>query len=73
MKTAVGYSRYSSISQGDYFILCESVNKAIKNKYITDKVHEYNKIIPKDKAFKTAMNTVDFARFEREKGAYIKE
>ncbi len=60
-------------SIGNYFILCESVNKAIKNKYIADKVHEYNKIISKDKALITEMNTVDFARFEKEKGSYIKE
>lgn len=60
-------------SIGNYFILCESVNKTIKNKYITDKVHEYNKIIPKDKGLKTAMNTVDFVRFESDKGTYIKE
>ena len=60
-------------SIGNYFILCESVNKTIKNKYITDKVHEYKKIIPKDKALITAMNTIDFNKFEAEKGDYIKE
>lgn len=58
---------------GNYMLLAEAINKKIKNKYITDKVYEYNKIIPKDLILKTVMNTVDFARFETEKENYIKE
>lgn len=58
---------------GNYLILCESVNKAIKNKYIADKVPEYKKIIEKDRGLITEMNTVDFDKFEIEKASYIKE
>ena len=49
-----------------------AVNKKIKNKYITHKIVEYEKIIPKDIGLKTEMNTVDFNRFENEKENYIK-
>ena len=58
---------------GNYMLLAEAVNKKIKNKYITDKVHEYNKIIPKDLILKTQMNTVDFVKFEQDKELYIRE
>ena len=58
---------------GNYMLLAEAVNKKIKNKYISDKVHEYNKIIPKDLILKTQMNTVDFAKFEQDKEIYINE
>jgi len=56
---------------GNYLLLNENVNKKIKNKYITQKVVEYNKIIPNDIALKTEMNKVDFGRFENEREKYI--
>ena len=56
---------------GNYLLLNESVNKRIKNKYINAKLVEYEKIIPKDIALKTEMNTVDFTRFEIEREKYI--
>lgn len=57
---------------GNFMLLNEAVNKKIKNKYITHKIVEYEKIIPKDIGLKTEMNTVDFNRFENEKENYIK-
>jgi hypothetical protein len=56
---------------GNYLLLNESVNKRIKNKYITQKIVEYDHIVPKDLALKTEMNTVDFVRFEQEREEYI--
>lgn len=58
---------------GNYLLLNEEVNKKIKNKYITDKVDEYNKIIPKDLMLQTKVNTVDFKEFEDRKIDYITE
>lgn len=58
---------------GNYILLNEEVNKKIKNKYIDDKLIEYNRIIPHDLILQTAMNTVDFSRFKNEKGNYIKD
>lgn len=58
---------------GNFIILNEEINKKIKNKYIIDKVNEYNKIIPKDKSLQTSMNTVDFVKFENEGKDYIKK
>lgn len=58
---------------GNYLLLNGSVNKSIKNKYITDKIIEYNKIIPKDLTLKTELNTVDFDDFAKRKGEYIFE
>lgn len=58
---------------GNYLLLNEEVNKKIKNKYITDKVFEYNKIISKDLMLKTKINTVDFDEFENRKIDYITE
>ena len=57
---------------GNYLLLNEEVNKKIKNKYITDKVPEYDKIIPNDLMLQTPINTVDFVKFENEKMEYIK-
>lgn len=58
---------------GNYLILNEAVNKKIKNKYITLKKIEYDRIIPNDKFLQTRSNTVDFVRFEREGKKYIAE
>lgn len=58
---------------GNYLLLNESVNKKIKNKYLDEKLDEYNRIIPRDITLKTAMNTVDFTKFESEKEKYIFE
>lgn len=58
---------------GNYLLLNEEVNKKIKNKYITEKVFEYNQIIPKDLMLQTKINTVNFDEFESRKMDYIKE
>ena len=58
---------------GNYLLLNEAINKSIKNKYITEKKIEYERIIPQDIMLQTRMNTVDFDKFEREKEKYIKE
>lgn len=58
---------------GNYLLLNEEVNKKIKNKYITDKVSEYEKIIPNDLMLQTEVNTVDFKEFETRKMDYITE
>jgi hypothetical protein len=58
---------------GNYLLLNGSVNKSIKNKYITDKIIEYKKIIPKDITLQTDLNTVDFDDFEKRKEEYIFE
>ena len=58
---------------GNYLLLNEEVNKKIKNKYITDKIPEYNKIIPNDLILQTPINTVDFDEFENRKFDYITE
>ena len=58
---------------GNYLLLNEEVNKKIKNKYIADKVSEYEKIIPNDLMLQTAINTVDFEEFEDRKFDYITE
>lgn len=60
-------------SIGNYMLLSEAVNKKIQAGYITDKVVEYNRIIPLDKILQTDMNIVDFARFENEREKYIYE
>lgn len=58
---------------GNYLLLNQEINKSIKNKYITDKVVQYNQIIPNDLTLQTQMNKVDFDRFETEREAYIKQ
>lgn len=58
---------------GNYMLLCESVNKKIKNKYITQKVPQYNAIIAKDKILQTPINTIDFSAFENNGKSYIKQ
>ena len=58
---------------GNYLLLSEEVNQKIKNKYITDKIPEYEKIIPKDLILQTEINTVDFKQFTDKKMTYIKE
>ena len=58
---------------GNYLLLNEEVNKKVKNKYITDKVPEYSKIIPNDLMLQTPINTVDFDEFENRKFDYITE
>jgi len=58
---------------GNYLLLSEPVNKKIQNIYITDKVSEYEKIIPKDLILQTKINTVDFKLFEENRLKYINE
>ena len=58
-------------SIGNYLILNEAVNKSIKNKYIDQKIPEYNRIIPRDTTLQTEMNTVDFNAFSEEKASYV--
>lgn len=58
---------------GNYMLLCESVNRKIQNKYITDKKVEYARIIPMDKMLQTSLNTIDFELFETNKEKYIYE
>lgn len=58
---------------GNFILLNEAVNKAIKNKYIDYKRVEYDRIIPRDLSLQTPMNTVDFNRFKIEKKTYITE
>ena len=60
-----------NVKIGNYLLLNESINKKIKNKYIDEKIDEYNRIIPHDITLKTPMNTVDFNKFEIEKEKYI--
>lgn len=60
-------------SIGNYMLLSEAVNKKIQNKYISEKRTEYERIIPIDKGIQTAMNTIDFDAFEKDKGKYIEE
>ena len=56
---------------GNFLLLNESVNKKIKNKYIDEKIVEYNRIIPRDISLITPMNTVNFDKFKNEKYEYI--
>lgn len=58
---------------GNLLILNEVVNKKIQNKYIDDKIIEYNKIIPKDLALKTEINQINFNEFKTNKTEYIKK
>ena len=58
-------------SIGNYLLLNEEINKKIKNKYITDKKIEYDRIIPHDLTLQTQINTVDFDKFEMQRGDYI--
>lgn len=58
---------------GNLLLLNAPVNKKIQNKYITDKIVEYKRIIPRDLTLKTPTNTVDFDRFAKEKQEYIEE
>ena len=58
---------------GNYLLLCEDVNKSIKNQYITHKTAKYNEIIAKDLLLQTPINTIDFAKFTNQQQSYIKE
>lgn len=58
-------------SIGNYLILNEAVNKSIKNKYIDEKIPEYEKIIKLDSTLQTEMNTVDFEEFKNDKDKYV--
>lgn len=58
---------------GNFLLLNEEVNKTIQNKYITQKVDFYKRIIPNDISLQSKMNTVDFASFENKKKDYIKK
>jgi uncharacterized protein with ParB-like and HNH nuclease domain len=57
---------------GNQFLLSENVNKSISNKYISEKILAYNKIIAKDALLRTKLNSVDFASLESNKVDYIK-
>lgn len=56
---------------GNFLILNEVVNKKIKNKYIDQKVDEYKRIIEKDKAIQTRINSIDFNEFKNKQAEYI--
>lgn len=56
---------------GNQFLLCESVNKSISNKYIQEKIVKYSEIIARDALLRTRMNSVDFTRFESERETYV--
>ena len=58
-------------SIGNYMLLCAAVNRKIQNKYIDEKLDEYNKIIPLDQMLTTPLNTVNFALFEAQREQYI--
>lgn len=59
-------------SFGNMIILNEKINKKISNSYITTKKNLYDK--HRDEALQSSqINTVDFERFETEKGNYIKD
>ncbi len=53
-------------------LLNQEINKKIQNKYVDDKIVEYNRIIPKDRFLQTSINTFDFNKFKIEKDLYIK-
>lgn len=56
---------------GNYFLLSESINKSIQNKYIREKIFKYNQIAQKDKILQTSLNMVDFKAFEEKREKYI--
>ena len=58
---------------GNYLLLCEEVNKKIKNKYIDHKIPQYKSIIEKDKILQTKLNTIDFEKFAIFRENYIKD
>lgn len=58
---------------GNYLILNGSINKKIKNAYITDKRPEYEKIFAKDKVLETRCNKIDYDAFEKEGKSYIEK
>lgn len=58
-------------SIGNCMLLSQAVNRKIQNKYITNKVVEYNRIIPMDKMLQTPLNTVDFKKLEEDREKYI--
>ena len=57
---------------GNMILLNQEINKKIQNKFIDDKIVEYNRIIPKDRFLQTSMNTFNFNKFKIEKDLYIK-
>ena len=56
---------------GNYMLLNETVNKSIQNKYLTLKINEYNRIIPKDLSLNTEINKVDFSAMLLDRDGYI--
>ena len=56
---------------GNYLLLCEEVNKSIKNQYILHKVSKYREIISKDILLQTPINTIDFEEFINDQAVYI--
>jgi hypothetical protein len=58
---------------GNLFLLNETTNKKIQNKYIDEKVNLYKKALEKDKFLQTSLNSVDFEKFKLKKEKYIKE
>ena len=58
---------------GNYMLLNETVNKSIQNKYLTSKINEYKRIIPKDLSLNTEINKVDFNAMLLDRDGYIKK
>lgn len=51
----------------------DEIIQKIKNKYISDKIVGYNRIILRDVTLNRGINVVDFQRFENLKSRYILE
>lgn len=58
---------------GNMILLNQEINKKIQNKFIDDKIFEYDKTIPKDRFLQTTINTFDFNKFKIEKDLYIRK
>jgi hypothetical protein len=58
---------------GNLILLNQEINKRIQNRYIDDKIVEYQKIISKDTFLQTPINTVDFEKFKIQRGVYVNE
>lgn len=56
---------------GNQFLLNGKINNQIKNKYITEKIKEYEKINESDVALNTQMNKIDFKEFRENGMEYI--
>lgn len=56
---------------GNYMLLNENINKSIQNKFLSVKIQEYNKIIPRDLSLNTKINSIDFKSMMCERENYI--